>query len=214
MAEETANVTNTAAEGNNNAQQSNTTTTQEQTTEQNQTPISTETLDKLIQSRVDKITAGLGKENYTLKKELEELRKAKLTDEQIKELEIKEKENAIAEKEKALLERENRLFAIKAIKENGLDDGSDTALEIVNFVMGENEETIKNRVTAFKSLVDKIVAAKVDATFKANGRTPNNGNRNEADAKKTNTVAESLGKQRAEQLQKAQSVLNHYLGGK
>ena len=94
--------------------------------------LSTEALDKLIQSRVDKITADLGKKNATLQKELDNLKKAKLSDEEIKNLEIADKEKALTEKEQALLERENRLYAIKAIKEAELDDGSDLSLELID----------------------------------------------------------------------------------
>lgn len=175
--------------------------------------LSTEALDKLIQSRVDKITADLGKKNATLQKELDNLKKAKLSDEEIKNLEIADKEKALTEKEQALLERENRLYAIKAIKEAELDDGSDLSLELIDFVMGEDENAINDKVKAFKSLVDRFVTAKVDATFKANGRTPNgSGKSGSADDKKTSIAAE-LGKAKAEQQKKSNEILNYYIGG-
>lgn len=88
---------------------------------------------------------------------------------------IADREKAFEEKEKALAEKENRLFAIKAIKNAGLDDGSDTALELVDFVIaGDNvtEDSINKKVTALKSYVDKHIAVEVDKIFKANGRTP------------------------------------------
>ena len=184
-------------------------------TAQNQNaPLSTEALDKLIQSRVDKITADLGKKNATLQKELDALKKAKLTDEEIKNLEIADKEKALTEKEQALLERENRLYAIKAIKEAELDDGSDLSLELIDFVMGEDEKTIDERVKSFKGLVDRFVTAKVDATFKANGRTPNGSGKsgNSTEDKKPNVAAE-LGKAKAEQQKKSNDILNYYIGG-
>jgi hypothetical protein len=175
--------------------------------------LSTEALDKLIQSRVDKITADLGKKNATLQKELDNLKKAKLSDEEIKNLEIADKEKALTEKEQALLERENRLYAIKAIKEAELDDGSDLSLELIDFVMGEDEKAIDEKVKSFKSLVERFVTAKVDATFKANGRTPNgSGKSGSADDKKTSVAAE-LGKAKAEQQKKSNDILNYYIGG-
>lgn len=176
--------------------------------------LSMEALDKLIQSRVDKITADLGKKNATLQKELDSLKKAKLTDEEIKNLEIADKEKALTEKEQALLERENRLYAIKAIKEAELDDGSDLSLELIDFVMGEDEKAIDERVKSFKSLVERFVTAKVDATFKANGRTPSGSGKsgNSTEDKKPNVAAE-LGKAKAEQQKKSNDILNYYIGG-
>ena len=175
--------------------------------------LSTEALDKLIQSRVDKITADLGKKNATLQKALDNLKKEKLTDDEIKKLEIADKEKALTEKEQALLERENRLYAIKAIKEADLDDGSDLSLELIDFVMGEDEKAIDEKVKSFKSLVERFVTAKVDATFKANGRTPNgSGKSGSTDDKKTSVAAE-LGKAKAEQQKKSNDILNYYIGG-
>ncbi len=101
---------------------------------------------------------------------------AMYTDIEARENAISDKERAFADKEKALADRENRLFAIKAIKEAGLDDGSDTALELVDIVMSgkdDTEETIKGKINTIKSYCDKRVAAEVDKIFKANGRTPN-----------------------------------------
>lgn len=177
-------------------------------------PLSTEALDKLIQSRVDKITADLGKKNATLQKALDNLKKEKLTDDEIKKLEIADKEKALTEKEQALLERENRLYAIKAIKEADLDDGSDLSLELIDFVMGEDENAIDERVKSFKSLVERFVTAKVDATFKANGRTPSGSGKsgNSTEDKKPNVAAE-LGKAKAEQQKKSNDILNYYIGG-
>ena len=98
------------------------------------------------------------------------------TDIEARENAIADKERAYADKEKALLEKENRLFAIKAIKDAGLDDGGNEALELVDFVMSgkdDTEETIKGKVNTMKSFFEKRVAAEVDKIFKTNGRTPN-----------------------------------------
>ena len=177
-------------------------------------PLTAEAIEKLVQSRVDKITAELGKKNSTLQKELEKLKREKLSEEEIKKLEIADKEKALTEKENALLERENRLYAIKAIKEIGLDDGSQNSLDLVDFVMATDEDTIKERVTAFKALVDRFVTAKVDETFKANGRVPNGGNGggNGGNDPKSN-IAVELGKKAAEVAKKSNEILEHYYGG-
>lgn len=98
-----------------------------------------------------------------------------LIDVEARENAIADREKAFEEKEKALAEKENRLIAIKAIKGAGLDDGSETALSLVDFVIaGDNvtEKSINEKVTALKSYVDKHIAVEVDEIFKANGRTP------------------------------------------
>lgn len=132
-------------------------------------------LDKIVQSRLDKAMAQERKKSADLKKQLERLQRAKLTDDELKQIEIEEKEQAIAEREKAITEKENRLYAVKAIKEAGLDDGSDVSLSLVDFVMGEDETAINEKVKAFKDLFEKAVKAEVDKRFKENGYTPQQG---------------------------------------
>lgn len=119
-------------------------------------PLDYDKIEKLIQARVDKQLAAERKKTVDLKKQLERLQKSKLTDDELKQVELDEKENAIAEREKAITEKENRLFAVKAIKEAGLDDGSDTSLSLIDFVMGADEEEIKEKV--WQCVEDKDVA--------------------------------------------------------
>ena len=148
---------------------------QEETKQNEVNTFDEEKLEKLIQAKVDRLTARLGKEKADLQKEVDKLKREKLSDEEIKQLEISEKEKALAERERALLDKENRLYAIKAIKAAQLDDGSDKSLELVDFVMSDDTETIDKRVKAFGDLVRKFVTAEVDKKFKSNGRTPNTG---------------------------------------
>lgn len=171
-----------------------------------------EDLDKLVQARADKLTAEMGKKNAALQKELEKLKKEKMTADELKAHEMSQKEAELAEKERMLLEKENRLLAIKAIQESGLDDGSGKALELIDFVMAENEDAIKNKVKVFSELVNKFVSAKVDKTFKQNGRNPNNSSGSSED-KTENTIAEKLGKARAEKTKQTNDVLKYYIGG-
>ena len=177
------------------------------------TPLTTEAIEKLIQSRVDKSNAELGKTIAQLKKENEKLRKDSLSAEEIKNLEISEKEKELAEREKTIADRENRLFAIKAIKEIGLDDGGENSLKLVDFVIADEEEKITENVKAFNELVQAIVSARVDSKFKELGRTPNGAKPTGAEGQQV-SVAEKLGKQRAEQEKKSNDILNMYLGGK
>lgn len=132
-------------------------------------------LDKIIQARVDKEMAAERKKTADYKKKLDRLQQEKLTDEELKKIELENKENEIAEREKAIADKKNRLFAVKAIKEAGLDDGSDTALSLVDFVMGTDETEITSKVKAFKELFDKAVTAEVNKRFKEAGYTPKKG---------------------------------------
>lgn len=176
--------------------------------------LNTEAIEKLIQSRVDKSNAELGKKIAALQKENDKLKKENMSAEEVKQFEISEREKTLAAKEKDLQDRENRLFAIKAIKEIGLDDGSERSLSLVDFVMADEQDKITERVKAFNDLVQGFVSAKVDEKFKAIGRTPNGAAAQNTDTKKDGSIAETLGKRRAEQAKKSNDVLNLYLGGK
>lgn len=171
-------------------------------------------LESLIQSRIDRATNKLGNENKQLRKQLEALQKEKLSDDEIKDLELKEREKTLADRDKALTEKENRWIAMKAIKEAGLDDGSDASLAIVDFVMAEDETAIKERVKAFDTLVKRIVESQVKAVFKSNGRTPGVGTDTAANAGGENDYATRSGKNAAAVNQKSRSTLDFYLGGK
>lgn len=174
--------------------------------------LSTEAIEKYIQSQVDKQMAEERKKTANLQKELEKAKKEKMTAEEVKKYDDEKRERELTERDAKLTERENRLFAIEAIKEIGLDDGSKQSLDLVDFVMASDRDTITDRVKAFKSLVDRFVTAKVDQTFKANGRNPSGGNNNGTETKDTN-IAEKLGKKAAEAAQKSNDILKHYYGG-
>jgi len=171
--------------------------------------------DKLIQSKLDKAMAEERKKSAALQKELDKLKKEKMTDDERKQAEMSEKEKELAEREQMLLDKENRLTAIKEIKAAGLDDGSGLSLELVDFVMGENEEAIKNKVKTFKELFDKFVKAEVDKTFKQNGRNPNGSNNPAPEGNNNdNSVAKKLGEAAAAKAKQSTDILNLYLGGK
>lgn len=138
--------------------------------------IDLEKLNEIVQSRVDTALAADRKKYAELKKKYERLQKSKLTEDELKKVEDEEREKALVEREKALAEKENRLYAVKAIKEAGLDDGSDISLSLVDFVLGEDETEIDTKVKAFKELFDKAVSTEVDKRFKKNGYTPKKAN--------------------------------------
>lgn len=169
--------------------------------------------EELVQKAVDRATNKLGNENKKLREEMDKLKKEKLSDEELKKLEMQEKEKEIAEREQRLLEKENRLTAIKAIKEAGLDDGSDLSLSLVDFVMGDDESAITEKVKTFKTLVDRFVQANVDKVFKANGRAPGKSATGTGDTEKKDSVAVRMGQKTAEANKAAQNTLNYYIGG-
>ena len=174
--------------------------------------ITSQTIEKIVQAKVDRITADLGKKNADLQKQVDKLKREKMSDDEIKQLEMEEKEKSIADKEKALLDRENKLTAINALKEVGLDDGSKDALELVDFIIADDEENIKARATTLKKLIDKRVSAEVAKTFKQNGRTPNGGTQEQDAASKETSLAQKLGKAKAAQNKTADDVLKYYKG--
>lgn len=170
-------------------------------------------IEELIQKAVDRATNKLGNENKKLRGEIEKLQKANMDADELKNFELSEKEKEIADREKALTEKENRLTAIKAIKEAGLDDGSDASLEIVDLVMAEDEKGIKERVTALNNLVTRLVKSQVEARFKDAGRTPGVGSDSAANAGGQDSFGATMGKKTAAVNQKSQSVLDHYING-
>ena len=212
MAEENMNV---SAQGSAEATQTTETNTnsevQENTTQTTQNEPQVD-IEKLIQKAVDRATNKLGNENKKLRDQCDALKKEKLSDDEIKKLELADKEADIADREAKLTEKENRWFAIKAIKEAGLDDGGNNALELVDFVMSDSEEATKAKVKTFSDLVKKFVAAQVNQTFKSNGRNPETGGSGETNV--TNNIAAKVGKIAADRNEAATKVLNHYLGGK
>ena len=168
-------------------------------------------LDKIIQSRVDRLLADERKKSAELQKKLTKMEREKLSDDEVKQLEIKEREDAIAAKEKELADRENKLYAIKAIKEIGLDDGSDKSLDLVDFVMGENEAAIDAKVKTFNDLVKRFVSAEVDKIYRTYGKTPTKSSAGVEKSTESNVVTK-LAQARADQAKKSNDILNHYLG--
>lgn len=137
--------------------------------------LSQDDIQKLIQTAVDRATNKLGNDNKQLREDLDKLRKEKLTAEELKKLEDEEKAKELADREAAVKVAENKIYAIQAIKKAGLDDGSETALDILALVSSGDKESIDASVTTLKALVDKLVKAEVEKTFKENGRNPQKG---------------------------------------
>ena len=173
----------------------------------------TDEIKKHIQSEIDRGLAEERKKSASLQKENERLKKEKMSAEELKKYEDEQREQEMTKRENALSERENRLFAIEAIKEIGLDDGSKKSLDLVDFVMSGDKDTITERVKAFKELVDRFVTAEVDKTIAANGRIPHGATTGNGGETKSNSIAVELGKQAAETTAKSNDILKHYYGG-
>lgn len=214
MAEEILNTTQSTQDdsGQTQTQATTTNTNVAQQTAQNEPKTQTD-IEQMIQRAVDRATNKLGNENKKLRGQIDKLKSDNLSAEEIKQFELKEKEADIADREAKLKEKENRLFTIKAIKDAGLDDGGNNALDLVDFLMADDEETTLNRVKTFDALVKKFVQAEVNRTFKDHGRNPEKGKASTSGSTQ-NSVAATIGKNYADRNAKSNQVLKHYLGGK
>lgn len=132
-------------------------------------------IQKMIQSERDRATNKLGNDKKTeiedLKKQLEELKKAKLTEDERAELDRKNRETELQKKEQAFQLVQNKYTATQALKEAGLENGED----VVTLVLGKDEASTKKNVEALSALVERLVKAKVAEKFKENGRDPGKG---------------------------------------
>lgn len=207
MSEQNTNVETSAINGTEGNEAANTAESKPDNSE----ALNSEALERIVQSRTDKATAEFGKTIAELRKEIKELKNAGKTAEEIKKLELADKDKALTEKEQALLERENRLYALKAIKEADLDDGGTDSLELVEIAIAgaTKEEEIDKRVQRMKSIVNRLVEKKVDATFKKHGRNPNGSTSDNKGGENTN-IAEKIGKERAERDKQSNDVLSMY----
>lgn len=169
--------------------------------------------DRLLQARLDKAMAEERKKNANLTKEIEKMKREKMTADELKKYDDEKRANDLAEREKTIAEKENRYYAITALKKAGLDDGSETVLELADLVMGADADETDTRIATLNKLVTKMVDSKVNERFKSFGRVPNSGSGSGGEGKEKNTLAEKLGKQRAEQNKKSNDILKHYLGG-
>lgn len=131
---------------------------------------------KAVQAAVDRIANKLGNANKKLKEDLEKERKKNLSAEELKQLELQDKETELAQKEQEIREKENRMYAIKALKKAELDDGSEETLDLVEFVLGEDETAIELKVKALQKFAQRIAKNTTDGIYKANGRVPGKGN--------------------------------------
>lgn len=129
-----------------------------------------------VKKAVDSVANKLGNQNKKLKEDLDKERKKNLSAEELKQVELQEKEAELAQKEQEVKDKENRMYAIKALKKAELDDGSEETLDLVEFVLGENETAIDMKVKALQKFAQRVAKNTTDGIYKSNGRTPGKGN--------------------------------------
>lgn len=141
---------------------------EESTEEPKKEPESPINIDEIVQKAIEKVTIKFGKDNKKLKEELEKERKKNLSAEELKELELKEREQVIKEKE-------HRLYAIGALKRAKLDTGEEDSLELIDFILAEDEIGIDKKVAALQKFAQKIQKNTTEEIYKTNGRIPPKG---------------------------------------
>lgn len=171
-------------------------------------------LERLIQSAVDRATNRLGNENKELRNQIQQLQTQNMSDAEKYELNMTEREKALKEGEAALKTEKNKMYAMGAIKKAGLDDGTDTALSLIDLVMADDEKGIDARVESLSTLVKKLVTAEVNKTFTENGRQPGKSNNPDEGKLDKNTAAINAGKRAAAANKVSQGILDYYTGGK
>lgn len=133
-------------------------------------------LEKMVQAAVDRATNKLGNENKKLKEQLDAERKKNLSADELKQVELQEKEQELARRQAEIQTEKNRMYAIKALKKAELDDGSEETLDLVEFVLGEDETAIDLKVKALQRFAQRVAKNTTDGIYKENGRVPGRGN--------------------------------------
>lgn len=177
----------------------------------NDSPLTTEAIERIVQSKVDTLMADARKENANLKKENEKLKKDAMSAEELKKYEDDQRTKQLEERDKAITARENNYYALNALLKANIEVGSDISEECVSLVMGADSKEIDAKIATLTKIVNALSEKKVDKVFKTNGRTPNGSGQSSDEGK--SSIAEKLGKTRAEQEKKSNDVLKHYIGG-
>lgn len=151
------------------------------------TPLTTEDIQKIIQSEVDKVRTKSAKEIKAAEDKVKALQNEKLTDQEKFELAKQE----LAEKTKTLQERENVIFAKDALAASELD------ASFLEFVRAENEEGTTAKVQALKTAYDKAVSAGIEAHIKGTGRSFPKGSGGGTNLSEGAEFAQNLNSQKA-----------------
>lgn len=144
-----------------------------------------------------------------LEKQIETMQKEKMSEDERKKFDDDKRTRELAEKEAELRDRENKLYAVKAIKDIGIDCGSEdlSNLTVLVTVGVKGAEEIDSRVKSLKTVIDSVVQFECDRRFKDAGRMPKGAGKA---AEENSSIAKRLGARRAESDKKAKDILDYY----
>jgi len=126
-------------------------------------------VDKIAQSREDRVRTEYSKKLKDKDKEIEMLKKEKMSENERREYEAQQLKEALETKERDLTRREMELLAVKTLEEKKLPNS------FISFIIGESEEvTLKNIESLEKTFADELKSA-VDVKLKSYGREPHKG---------------------------------------
>jgi len=126
-------------------------------------------IDKIAQSREDRVRTQYSKQVKDLQKEIEMMKKEKMSENERREYEAQQLKEALETKERDLTRREMELLSVKKLEEKQLP------VSFVEFVIGENEETTLKNIESMEKVFGEAVKSAVDVKMKAYGREPHKG---------------------------------------
>ena len=128
--------------------------------------LTTEDIQKMIQSETDKVRTEYSKKLKALEAEKEELLKEKMTEEEKNKFEQEKRAKELADKEKLIQEREIRLKAINLLQKNEMP------IIFQDFVLADSEENVEKKVMTLKEIWKKEMQEAIENKFKDHGRKP------------------------------------------
>nr|DAT45997.1 MAG TPA: capsid scaffolding protein [Caudoviricetes sp.] len=171
-------------------------TTEPNTGGEGTTEPNTDDFERLLKARLDEAMEEERKKNAKLSKELEKMKREKLTADELKKYDDEKRESELAEREHSVMIAENKLYAIEQLKEIGLDDGSKESMGLIDLILSEDREKIKSNIKALDTIIKAKVKSEVEKVFKDNSRVPeksgSNGYTTNPYAKETFNLTEQM----------------------
>ncbi|MCQ6337764.1 DUF4355 domain-containing protein [Bacillus cereus] len=133
-------------------------------------PATKDFIEKMMQSREDKLRTKYSKELNATKKELENYKTASMTAQEKAEYEMQELQKTLEEREQALLQKEMRGIALEGLASVNIDLEPKELAELADVVIGKDEEDTKRRLKVIEDKFSKAVGKAVDKKFKEAGR--------------------------------------------
>jgi exonuclease VII large subunit len=126
-------------------------------------------INRIAQSREDRVRTEYTKQVKSLKAELENLRKDRMSENEIREYEATQLKQALEDKERDLTYREMQLLAVKTLDEQKLPSS------FVDFVIDANQEKTLGRIAQLKKVFTEEISSAVTLRMKEVGREPGRG---------------------------------------